>query len=86
MILFTEGGKPPFVDRGNRIDAIRALRDMADRLERKEVAEMANLFPVANTPEEANVVTAPVPVPYLPRPSDPAGWDFFVPKGGETKR
>ncbi len=29
MIVFSEGGKPQFVGRGNRIDAIRALRDRA---------------------------------------------------------
>ena len=83
MIVFSEGGKPQFVGRGNRIDAIRALRDMADRLERKEVAEMANLFPVADLADPSNVITASVPVPYQ---SNPAGWDFFVPKAGETKQ
>jgi hypothetical protein len=85
MIVFSEDGKPQFVGRGNRIDAIRALREMAYRLERKEVSEVASSFPVNKTPDQSTVATAPIPVPCLPSPNDPEGWEFFGPMPTEVR-
>ena len=74
MIVFSEGGKPQFVGRGNRIDAIRALREMANRLERREVEEVASSFPVAEPSDPSTIITASIPVPLLQLPNDAAEW------------